>query len=136
MVTFTPLGENMKLSELVAKYIELRDKKAQIKAEYDGKIGKLDDILDKIETTLLKTFDQAGMDSVKTEFGTAYTSTRTTASVADPDAFMTFCKANDAWHLLEKRASKIAVEQYKAEHGDVPPGVNYRAERNVNIRRS
>ncbi len=126
----------MKLSELVAKYIELRDKKAQFKAEYDAKVGKLDEVLDKIEATLLKTFDQAGMDSVKTEFGTAYTSTRTTASIADPDAFMTYCKANDAWHMLEKRVSKVAVEQYKDEHEEVPPGVNYRAERTVNIRRS
>lgn len=126
----------MKLSELVAKYIELRDKKAQIKAEYDGKVAKLDENLDKIEAVLLKTFDSTGMESVKTEFGTAYTSTRTTASVADPDAFMTYCKANDAWHLLEKRVSKVAVEQYKDEHQDVPPGVSYRAERTVNIRRS
>lgn len=126
----------MKLSELVAKYIELRDKKAQFKADYDAKVAKLDENLEKIEAVLLKTFDQTGMESVKTEFGTAYTSTRTTASVADPDAFMTYCKANDAWHLLEKRVSKIAVEQYKAEHDDVPPGVSYRAERTVNIRRS
>lgn len=126
----------MKLSELVAKYIELRDKKAQFKADYDSKVAKLDENLEKIEAVLLKTFDQTGMESVKTEFGTAYTSTRTTASVADPDAFMTYCRANDAWHLLEKRVSKIAVEQYKAEHDDVPPGVSYRAERTVNIRRS
>lgn len=126
----------MKLSELVAKYIELRDKKSQIKAEYDGKVAKLDEVLDKIEATLLKTFDQTGMESVKTEFGTAYTSTRTTASVADPDAFMTYVINNEAWHLLEKRAAKSGVEQYKAEHDEVPPGVNWRAERTVNIRRS
>jgi ribosomal protein S24E len=126
----------MKLSELVAKYIELRDKKAQFKAEYDGKVAKLDEVLEKIESTLLKTFETTGMDSVKTEFGTAYTSTRTTASIADPDAFMTYCKAHDAWHMLEKRVSKAAVEQYKDEHEDVPPGINYRAERTVNIRRS
>ena len=126
----------MKLSELVAKYIELRDKKSQIKAEYDGKVAKLDEVLDKIEATLLKTFDQTGMESVKTEFGTAYTSTRTTASVADPDAFMTYVINNEAWHLLEKRAAKSGVEQYKAEHDEGPPGVNWRAERTVNIRRS
>lgn len=126
----------MKLSDLVAKYIELRDKKAQYKAEYENKVAKLEDALDKIEAALLKTFETSGMDSVKTEFGTAYTSTRTTASVADPDAFMTYVIANEAWHLLEKRASKTGVEQYKAEHEDVPPGVNWRAERTVNIRRS
>ena len=126
----------MKLSELVAKYIELRDKKAQIKAEYDGKVAKLDENLDKIEAVLLKTFDSAGMDSVKTEFGTAYTSTRTTASVANTDVFMKYVVANEAWHLLEKRAAKSGVEQYKAEHDDVPPGVSWRSERTVNIRRS
>lgn len=126
----------MKLSELVGKYIELRDLRAQTKVEYDAKIAKIDKNLDKIEAHLLKTFDVAGMDSVRTEFGTAYTSTRTTASIADPDAFMTFCKENDAWHMLEKRVSKTAVEQFKAEHEDVPPGINYRAERTVNIRRS
>jgi hypothetical protein len=126
----------MKLSELVAKYIELRDKKAQFKAEYDAKVEKLDSVLDQIESALLKTFEQSGMDSVKTEFGTAYTSTRTSSSIADPDAFMSYVLANEAWHLLEKRVSKTGVEQYKAEHDDVPPGVNYRSERVVNIRRS
>ena len=104
----------MKLSELVGKYIELRDKKAQIKAEYDAKVSKVDDVLNQIEAALLNTFEQTGMDSVKTEFGTAYTSTRTTASVADPDAFMTYVIENQAWHMLEKRCAKAGVEQYKA----------------------
>jgi hypothetical protein len=126
----------MKLSELVGKYIELRDKKAQIKAEYDSKVAKLDETLDKIEAALLNTFEQTGMDSVKTEFGTAYTTTRNTASVADPDTFMTYVINNQAWHILEKRCSKTGVEQYKAEHDELPPGVNWRSERVVNIRRT
>jgi hypothetical protein len=126
----------MKLSELVGKYVELRDKKAQIKAEYDAKVGKLDEVLNKIEATLLNTFEQTGMDSVKTEFGTAYTSTRNTATVADPDAFMTYVKENEAWYMLEKRCSKAGVEQYKAANESLPPGVNWRSERVVNIRRS
>jgi type I site-specific restriction endonuclease len=126
----------MKLSELVQKYIELRDKKAEYKAEYEAKVSKLEVVLEKIEGTLLKTFDSAGMDSIKTEFGTAYTTTKTSASVADKDAFMTHVKANENWQLLEIRCSKLGVEQYKAEHDDLPPGVNWRAERAVNIRRS
>ena len=126
----------MKLSELVAKYIELRDKKAQLKAEYDEKANKLDAVLDQIEGTLLKTFDTAGMDSVKTEFGTAYTTVQTTASVADPDVFREFVKQNDAWEMMQTRVSKTAVEQYKAVHGDIPPGVNWREERVVNVRRA
>jgi hypothetical protein len=126
----------MKLSELVEKYIELRDKKSQLKAEYDAQKSKIDEKLDKIEAVLLQTFDTAGLNSIKTPFGTAYTSTTTMASIADPDTFMEFVKANEAFHLLEKHCSKTGVEQYKAVHDDVPPGVNWREERVVNIRRA
>lgn len=126
----------MKISELVQKYVEVRDKKAQMKAEYDAKVAKVDEVLNKIESALLKTFDTTGMDSVRTEFGTAYTSTRSTASIADPDAFMTFCKENNAWHMLQKRVAQASVEQYKDEHEALPPGIDWRVERTVNIRRS
>lgn len=126
----------MKLSELVEKYIELRDKKAEIRHAYEEKANKIDAVLEQIEGTLLKAFDAAGLDSAKTSAGTAYTSTRTTASVADKDSFMDFVKANSEWHLLETRCSKTAVEQFKEVNGEVPPGVNWREERVVNIRRS
>jgi hypothetical protein len=126
----------MKMSDLVAKYIELREKKSQYKAEYDMKVGKLEEVMNKIEVKLLEVFDETGMDSVKTEFGTAYTSTRNTASVADREAFMEFVRTKDEWPLLEIRASKQAVEQFKDATGDLPPGINWRSERVVNIRRS
>ena len=126
----------MKLSDLVAKYIELRDKKYELKHQYDFKAAQLDEVLGKIESKLLQVFDSAGMDSVKTEFGTAYASTRSTASVADKEAFMNFIKENEQWSLMEVRAAKLAIEQYKTANGDLPPGVNYREERVVNIRRS
>lgn len=126
----------MKLSELVAKYIELRDKKSQIKAEYDEKVHKLDAALTQMESALLKTFETAGMDSVKTEFGTAYATVQSSASVADPDVFRQFVKEHDAWEMFQNRVSKTAVEQYKAVHGDIPPGVNWREERVVNVRRA
>ena len=126
----------MKVSELVSKYIELRDKKAQIKAEYDGKVAKVDEVLNKIESKFLEVFEQTGMDSVRTEFGTAYASLRTSVSIADKEAFMEFVKNNNEWPLLEVRPSKSAVEQYKSVTEELPPGVNWRAERVVNIRRS
>jgi len=126
----------MKMSDLVQKYIEVRDKKAQLKAEFDMKASKLDEVMTKIEGKLLEVFADTGMDSVKTEFGTAYTSTRTAASVADREAFMEFVKSNDEWPLLEIRASKAAVEQYRSANDELPPGINWREERVVNIRRS
>lgn len=127
----------MKLSEAVSLYIQLRDKKAQMKAEFDASVAPLQEKMDKLEAKLLETFNKTGMDSVKTEFGTAYATTRSSASVADRDTFMDFVKANEEWALLEVRVSKTAVDQFRsANDNELPPGVNIREERVVNIRRS
>ena len=126
----------MKLSEAVSIYIKMRDKKAQMKAEFDASVAPLNEKMEKLEAKLLDVFNKTGIDSVKTEFGTAYTTTRVTASVADREIFMTHVRENDDWALLEVRASKTAVEQYRETHNDLPPGVSTREERVVNVRRS
>ena len=127
----------MKLSEAVSLYIQMRDKKAQMKADFEASVAPLNEKMDKLEAKLLDVFNKTGMDSVKTEFGTAYATTRTTASVADREAFMEYVKANEEWALLEVRTSKTAVEQYRsANDNELPPGINLREERVVNIRRS
>jgi len=127
----------MKLSEAVTLYIQLRDKKAQMKSDFDASVAPITEKMDKLEAKLLDVFNKTGMDSVKTEHGTAYTAVRTTASVADREAFMEFVKANEEWSLLEVRASKTAIEQFRdSNDNELPPGVNIRSERVVNIRRS
>jgi hypothetical protein len=125
----------MEASELVEKYIELRDKKAEIKKEYEAKTQKLDEVLDKIESTLLKTFQDSGLESISTKAGTAYTSSRSTAKVADKDLFMQFVINGENWEFLENRCSKEAVEQYKAANNDLPPGISWSEIRTVNVRR-
>lgn len=127
----------MKLDEIVEKYIKLRDKKARMKADYDASVADIDNMLDKIEGVILSNFKELGAQSLKTPFGTAYTSVRTTASVADWDAYFTnFILPNQAWEFLEHRASKSAVEQYKNAHGEIPPGINYSETITLNVRRS
>jgi hypothetical protein len=126
----------MQLSELIGKYVEIRDKKAEIKAEYDAKIAKIDAVLDKIECALLASFQQTGTESVKTDSGTAYIVERNYCTAADKSAFLDFVKDKDEWGLLEIRPMKSAVETYKSLHNDLPPGLNWRSEVVVNIRRS
>jgi phage host-nuclease inhibitor protein Gam len=127
----------MKLSEAVTLYIQLRDKKAQMKSDFDASVAPINEKMDKLEAKLLDVFNKTGMDSVKTEHGTAYTAVRTTASVADREAFMEFVKANEEWSLIEVRAAKTAIEQFRDNNdNELPPGINIRSERVVNIRRS
>lgn len=128
----------MKASDLVGKYIALRDRKAVMKKEYEDKVAKLQEALDRIEGVLLGTFNTTGIESIRTEAGTAYVSVRSSASVADRDGYFGWVIEDPAERLmfLEARANKVAVEQYKEVHGELPPGINWREERVVNIRRS
>jgi phage host-nuclease inhibitor protein Gam len=127
----------MKLSEAVTLYIQLRDKKAEMKSAFEASVAPITEKMDKLEAKLLDVFNKTGMDSVKTEHGTAYTAVRTTASVADREAFMEFVKANEEWSLIEVRAAKTAIEQFRDNNdNELPPGINIRSERVVNIRRS
>jgi hypothetical protein len=127
----------MKISDAVGIYVKLRDKKAQLKAEYQDTIAPIQEKMDKLEAKFLEIMNTTGVDSLKTEHGTAYSSTRTSASVADKDAFFNFVKENNEWPLMEVRASSTAVKQFaEANEGELPPGINYNVERTINIRRS
>lgn len=126
----------MTLDEVIDKYIKLRDKKAVFKNEYEQKVAQIDDALAKIENKLLEIFQSTGMDSMKTGAGTAYVSLRTSATVGDREAFMKFVQDNNEWPLLEVKPSKTAVAEYRAANDDLPPGINWREERVVNVRRS
>jgi hypothetical protein len=124
------------MDDLVTKYIELRDTKAKIEAEMKAKVAKIVGIMDKIEAAILAEFQESGVESIRTKDGTAYKQTRTSATVADWDAALNYIQANNLWHMLERRVSKQAVEQFKEAHGELPPGLNWREEVVINIRRS
>jgi hypothetical protein len=124
------------VQEIIEKYIELRDKKSDLSAAYKKKVAGLDAALDQLEAILLEKLNEIGMDSAKGSTGTVYKSKRTSATVADWDYVLDYIQKNELWNMLEKRVSKQAVEQYVEEHGNLPPGINWREELVVNIRRS
>jgi len=127
----------MKLDDVVGKYIKLRDLKAQMKKDYEEKVKPVTDAMDQIEAALLATFDKIGTDSVKSGAGTAYISTRTSATVVDKVAFRDFILTDpDNWALADLRAAKSGIEQFVDQHQDLPPGINWTAERTVNVRRA
>lgn len=123
----------MKIADAIKLRIELRDQKSALKAQE----AEIQEKIDKIDLKLLEVFNKTGTESVKTEYGTAYQSSRTTASVADKDIFLNFVKARDEWSLMEVRASSTAVREYNQNNdGEVVPGVNISVERTINIRRT
>ena len=121
---------------LLKLFIALRDRRARRKADF-----QLDDVDDKekqerIEIEFLKRFNERGIDNVSARgIGTAYRSVRASAKVADWDSLLEFIKKEGAWEMLERRVSKVAVEQFKAETNDLPPGVDWGETQVINFRR-
>lgn len=138
-VTAAPAVEaaaEVDLGSLVEKYIQLRDKKKIIQDGVKEKLAKIDSVLEKIEGLLLATFTEMGVESIKSPAGTAYTSRRSSATVADWDASFGWIRETENWSMLERRVNKSAVEAYKTETGELPPGVAWNEEITVNVRRT
>lgn len=125
----------MNFEETVDKYVKLRDKRDRIRNEQKAEIAKYDAVLDQLEAAILKVFNETGMESFRTAAGTAYKNARTSATIADWDSFFAFVTGQEAWHMLEKRVSKTAVEAHKSETGDLPPGINWSSTLEVGVRR-
>jgi len=91
-----------------------------------------------MEAIILKTFQDSGIDSARTDAGTAYISTRTSATVGSREELFQWIQEDfeERSIFLENRVSKVAVEQFKAANDDLPPGVNFRSELVVGVRRA
>lgn len=126
----------MNMDAVIDTYIKLRTKKAEMKAAFEASVATIDVYMKKCEGAIMQHLDKNGVDSVGTPNGTAFKSTTTSATVADKEIFLAYVRDNDAWPLMDVRASKTAVAEFVAETDDLPPGINWRAETVVRIRRS
>lgn len=125
------------IDEIAEKTLKVRDKIAEIKERHKNELAPYNEALERMENLLLAQLNQLGASSIKTAHGTVYKSSRTSSPVADWPLFLDYIRKHEEWDLLERRASKSAVEQFKSLHEDeLPPGVDWREEITVNIRRS
>jgi hypothetical protein len=123
------------VDNVVATYMKLRDKKAAIEAETKERVSEIKANMEKLEAWIKMQADTQGVTSFKTAHGTAFLTTTDYATVADWDAMLGFIRENDAYDMLEKRVSKIAVRGYIELNKAVPPGVTYGTKLEINIRK-
>ena len=126
----------MKDSQLVEMYVALRDRRAQREAAFKNSDSEDKDRQERIEALLLQRFAESGHESIKTAAGTAYKSIKTSARIADWDIFLDFVKANNAWELLTRSCAKTSVVEFKKETEQLPPGIDWREELQIGVRRS
>lgn len=125
-----------KVDDVLAKYVELRDKKATAKAKYDNYVGDIDVKLDRLEAWLLAQMEKTGVSQFKSEHGTAYVQEKVKCSGSDWPTTWRWIKDNDRFDLLEKRVSSKTAKEVFEETGEYPPGINVYSEREVTVRRA
>jgi hypothetical protein len=123
------------VDEVIAAYVKLRTKKDAIEAEAKDRVKGVKEKLEQLEAWLKEKADEQGVTSFKTKHGTAFLTTTDYANVGDWDAVLEFVRENEAFDMLEKRISKIAVRGYIEANKEVPPGVNYGTKLEVNVRK-
>jgi len=123
------------IGDVIRTYMKLRDQKTTIEAEVKERVSDLKTKMEKLEAYLKTQMDAQGLTSFKSDFGTAFLTTTDYANVADWDAVLNFIRDNEAFDMLEKRVSKLAVRGYIEANKAVPPGITYGTKLEVNIRK-
>jgi hypothetical protein len=127
----------MDVQRMVKAYIKIRDKRAEIKKEFEEQDKALKEKLELIESEMLRHMQETGIESIKTAAGTFYRQEEVTPTGSDWDAFYTWVKTNDAFDALERRIKKGFIKEYMETHeGGIPPGVSVYREYVVRVRRS
>lgn len=125
------------IDEAIEAYVatrdELRAKQQAFKLEEDAMKLRME----QISMWLRDKADELGVDSFKTQFGTAYRSVKTSYRVATGgwDAFIGWVKETGKFQCLEKRVAKLAIKEIHDDTGAIPPGLDYVAEVEFDVRR-
>ncbi len=129
----------MKIDDLTARYIGLRNRKKAIAEQVTAEIETLNAGMLKIENLMLAWLKLYGLQSAPTPNGTPYLTTKTGASIADRAAFNKFVAENfeERNAFFTNAISKDTVKAYMEKNeGQPPPGVNWYSEAAVNFKAS
>jgi hypothetical protein len=126
----------MNYEQAADRYMSVRKELDALEREYKERKAKIKEKQIALENWFTAKAQEDGLSTIKTNYGTAYWSTHHSATVASREDLFSFCRDNDAWDLLEARASKTAVRSYIEASGEPPPGVNYKSVSVFNFRKS
>jgi alpha-galactosidase/6-phospho-beta-glucosidase family protein len=130
------MTEDISMEKLTRIYIKMRDRKAELSKELEEQIGNIDDQMKAIKTAILDQMKDLGVESLRTDSGTVYRTTKTLYTTSDWESMHKFVLEHSVPELLEKRLQQTNTKAFLEEHPDLlPPGLNATTEYSVTIRR-
>jgi hypothetical protein len=132
-----PAQPAVDISKRIEQYVMVRDKIRATEARHEDELKPLKDIKDRLEGVLMAALLANGLDSIAAKgVGTAYKTTKKSASLADAAAFRRHVIGTEAWDLVDWKANVSAVETFLSENQQLPPGVNFSQRDVVGVRKA
>jgi sugar phosphate isomerase/epimerase len=131
------VAERPDLDRLTSIYLKIRDKRAELKREFENEDRDLEEQQKMLAEQMLESCKELGADSIKTPHGTIIRSVKSKYWTGDWDSMYRFIKEHDAFGLLEKRLHQTNMKDFLQENPDVMPmGLNVENEYTVVVRRA
>lgn len=122
-----------KPAQMLSHFIACREKRRALKRLFETEDEPLKSLETDLGLWLQKYLIVGGLENIKTAVGTAFLTTKTTASLKDPDEFMKFVTATGKFELLDRKANTTAVRDYLKANGALPPGANLSSIQTVGV---
>lgn len=129
------MNQNISLDQMVESYIKIRDAKQKASDLFKKDTERMNAAIAKLEGMILKSLNDIGAESVKTNFGTAFTKRRSSVSVRDRDKFYEWAVATGNLYAVDMKANAKNVRELLDEGVEVP-GVNYVESTQIGVRRA
>jgi hypothetical protein len=122
--------------KLTKIYLKIRDKRAELKAEFEAKDAVLADQFNTVKQALLSYCKDQNVDSVRTQAGLFYRTIKTRYWTNNWDAMNKFILEHEVPEFYEKRLNQTSVREFIEENPDVlPPGLNVDSEYVITVRK-
>lgn len=131
------MTETISVDRLVAAYIKMRDKRAELLREYEEADGTVKTQMDAVESKLLDLCKEIGADTLGSKHGKVMRTVKTRYWTSDWESMHKFILEHQMPELLERRISQTTMKQLLEECPDLmPPGLNTDSRYSVTIRRA
>lgn len=125
------------LDKLTTVYIKIRDRRAELKREFEDADNELKAQAEILETQMLDVCKEMNADSIRTPHGTIIRSVKSRYWTNDWDSMYDFIEEHGAFGLLEKRLHQTNMKDFLLENPTtLPIGLNVENSYTVVVRRS
>ena len=132
------MGEQsgVSIDKLTKAYVKIREKRAELSSKFKEEDENLVSQLDKIKKALLDYCKEHGVESVRTNAGLVYKSTRSRYWTSDWESMYKFVLKHEVPEFFDKRLNQTNVKQFLEENPDIlPEGLNVDSEFTISVRR-